>query len=63
MSPELEPDATSYLQIVIYILRWINVLGWIDIIMDVSLLSLHLALCKEEKLDTAVHVMAYVGQK
>ena len=38
-------------------------LGIIDIIMEVSLLSSHVALPREGHLETAVHVMAHVGQR
>ena len=38
-------------------------LGRIDIIMEVSLLSLHVALPREGCLEAAVHVMAHVGQR
>ena len=37
--------------------------GRIDIIFKLSLSSSHVALSRERHLDTAVHVMAYVGQK
>ena len=38
-------------------------LGRIDIITKVSLLLSHVALPREEHLDTAVHVMVCVGQR
>ena len=41
ISPELEPDAASCFQTAISVLRWMIELGRIDIIMEVSLLSLH----------------------
>ena len=63
ISPELEPDAVSYFLTVIGILWWMIVLGRIDIITKVLLLSSHLALPREGHLDAAVHVMTHAGQR
>ena len=62
-SPELDPDAASYYLMVIGILRWMIELGRSDIITKVSLLSLHVALPREEHLETVAHVMAHIGQR
>ena len=43
-SSELDPDTVSYYLTVIGILRWMIELGRIDIIMEVTLLSSHIAL-------------------
>ena len=40
-SPESGPDAASYFQLIIGILRWMTGLGRIKIITKTSLLSLH----------------------
>ena len=62
-SLELEPDAASYFQTIIGILRWMTEFERIDIIFKVTFLFSHLSLPKEGHLIAAVHVMAYVGQK
>ena len=62
-STELDPDVVSYYQMIIDVPRWMAELGRINIITKVSLLSSPVALCREEHLEAAVHVMAHVGQK
>ena len=42
--PELPPQDASYFQLLIGILRWIVELGWVDICLEVSMLSSHLVL-------------------
>ena len=44
VSPELETDVASYFQSIIGKLRWMTVLGMIDIIINVSLLLSHIVL-------------------
>ena len=51
-SPELDPDAASYLTIT-SILRWMIKLGRIDIITEVTLL---LSIPRKGYLETAIHV-------
>ena len=63
ISPELEPDAMSYFQTIISVLRWMIKLGRIDIVTEVSFLSSHVALPREGHLDAMLHVMAHVGQR
>ena len=60
-SPELDSDAMSYDLTIMGILRWMIELGRVDIMMEVSLLSSHVALPREGHLEAAVHVMAHVG--
>ena len=62
-SPELNLAAASYYLTIIGILRLMIELGRIDIITKVLLLSSHVALPKEGHLETAVHVVAHVGQR
>ena len=62
-SPELDPDAASYYLTIIGILRCMIKLGRIDIITKVSLLLSHVALPREGHLETAIHIMAHVGQR
>ena len=63
VSLELELGAASHFYSIIGILRWMTEHGRIDIITKMSLLSSHLALLIEGHLETAVYVMASVGQK
>ena len=51
VSPELSPDAATYIESIFGILKWIV----IDTITKLSSLSSHL--------EASVHIMAYVGQK
>jgi hypothetical protein len=44
VSPELDPEDASYYQSLIGILRWIVELGCVDICLEVSMMSSHLAL-------------------
>ena len=47
ISPELDPDAASYFQTIIGILKWMTELGRTKIITKVSLLSSHVILPQE----------------
>ena len=51
--PELEPDAVSYIWTIIGIQRWTTELGRIDKIAEMSLLSSHVALPREEHVAAA----------
>lgn len=62
-SAPLDPDASSYYQSLIGVLRWMVEIGRIDIATEVSLLSSHLAYPREGHLEEALHVMAYLRQK
>ena len=59
-SPELCPVQAAYYQSQIGILRWIVELGHVDIIMELSLLSFHMALPQEGHLDTVFNVFSYL---
>jgi hypothetical protein len=62
ISRELVGDEASYFQSLIGILRWIVELGRVDICLEVSLLSSHLALPREGHLDAVYHIFAYLGK-
>ena len=62
-STPLDPDAASYFQTIIGVMRWMVEIGRIDIATEVSLLSSHLAYPREGHLDAALHVMAYLKAK
>jgi hypothetical protein len=60
VSPELNPTDAAYFQSIIGILRWIAELGRIDICLEVSMLSSHLALPREGHLAQTFHVFSYL---
>ncbi len=55
VSPELEPQEAAYYQSLIGILRWIVELGRVDICLEVSMMSSHLALPREGHLQQVLH--------
>ena len=59
-SPELCPKDAAYFQSLIGILRWIVELGRVDICLEVSMLSSHLALPRQGHLEQLFHVFAYL---
>jgi hypothetical protein len=60
VTPELNSIDSAYYQSVIGILRWIVELGRIDICLEVSMLSSHLALPREGHLAQTFHVFSYL---
>jgi hypothetical protein len=60
VTPELGPTDAAYFQSIIGILRWIVELGRIDICLETSMLSSHLALPREGHLAQTFHVFAYL---
>jgi hypothetical protein len=60
LTPELGPTDAAYFQSIIGILRWIVELGRIDICLETSMLSSHLALPREGHLAQTFHVFAYL---
>jgi hypothetical protein len=62
-STPLDPNAASYFQTIIGVMRWMVEIGRIDIATEVSLLSSHLAYPREGHLDAALHIMAYLRAK
>ena len=60
---ELRIDGMRYYQELIGILRWAVELGRIDIAMEVSMLSTHLALPREGHLQQAYHMFGYLKAK
>ncbi len=55
------PDLASYFQSLIGIMHWTVELGCNNITKEISLLLLHSALPHEDQMNTALHVMAYIG--
>ena len=60
VSRELGHDEASYYQSLIGILRWIVELGRVDISLEVSMMSSHLALPREGHLECLYHMFAYL---
>jgi hypothetical protein len=60
VSPELKPTEASYYQSLIGILRWIVELGRVDICLEVSMMSSHLALPREGHLEQVFHMFAHL---
>jgi hypothetical protein len=60
VTPELDTIKAAYFQSVIGILRWMVELGRIDICLETSMLSSHLALPREGHLAQVFHIFAYL---
>ena len=60
VSPELRPAEAAYYQSLIGILRWIVELGRVDICLEVSMMSSHLALPREGHLEQVLHIFAHL---
>jgi len=60
ISPELGAVDGAYYQSLIGILRWIVELGRVDVCLEVSMMSSHLALPREGHLEQVLHIFAYL---
>ena len=60
---ELKIDGIRYFQELIGVLRWTVELGRIHIIMEVSMLSTHLALPRERQLQQVSHIFGFLKAK
>ena len=60
VSPELQPKDASYYQSLIGVLRWIVELGRVDICLECSIMSSHLALPRFGHLEQVLHIFAYL---
>ena len=63
ITPELISTDAAYYQSLLGILRWIVEIGRVDICLEVSLMSSHLALPCEGNLDKLFHIFAYLNWK
>ena len=59
-SGELKPEDAAYCHSLVSVLRWIVELGRIDINVEVSMLSSHLALPREGHFDEILHIFGYL---
>ena len=57
---ELTPDLASHYYSLIGVLRWIVELGRVDICVEVSMLSAHLALPRQGHLEQVFHIIGYL---
>ncbi len=60
VTPELGEDDASYYHTLIGVLRWIVEIGRVDIDVEVSMMSSHLALPREGHLKEVYHIFAYL---
>jgi hypothetical protein len=60
ISPELNVIDSAYYQSLIGILRWMVELGRVDICLEVSMMSSHLALPRKGHLEQVLHIFAYL---
>ena len=58
MTDPLDPDLASYYQTMIGVMRWMVEIGRIEIAIECSLLSSHLAYHREGHFECALHMMA-----
>jgi hypothetical protein len=59
-TPELNAEGLRYYQELIGILRWAVEIGRLDILLEVALLSSHLAMPRKGHLEQAYHIFAYL---
>ena len=62
VTPELPPEESSYYQSLIGILRWIVELGRVDVCLEVSMMSSHVAMPREGHLNQVLHIFAYLDK-
>ena len=60
VSPVLDARDSAYYQSLIGMLRWIVELGRVDICLEVSMMSSHLALPRDGHLEQVLHIFAYL---
>lgn len=63
LNEELDELDAAYFQSLIGILRWIDELGHVDIVTEVSMLSSCLVLPREGNLHQLYHIFAYLEKK
>ena len=61
-SAELDEDEASYYSSLIGIVRWMVEIGRVDIAVEVSMLSSHLALPRENHMHALLHMFRYLEQ-
>ena len=62
VSPVLKQSEVSYYMSLIGILRWIVELGRVDIYLEVSVMSSHMAIPREGHLEQLLHIFAHLDK-
>ena len=62
VTQELKADGIQYYKELIGVLRWAVGVGRVDILLEVSLLSQHLALPRQKHLEQVIHIFGYLKQ-
>ena len=62
VTPELIPFLAAFYMSLIGILRWMVEIGRIDICLEVSMLSSHMAMPREGHLEQIFHIFAYLNK-
>ena len=57
---ELKADGLQYYQELIGVIRWIFKLGRVDILLETSIISAHLALPRIRHLEQVIHIFGYL---
>ena len=60
VSPMMSPDEASYYQTIIGVMRWMVELGCVDIAVEVSLISLFVAMPHKSHMVSALQIMSYL---
>lgn len=60
VSPVLDPQLSAYYMSLVGILRWIVELGRVDICLEVSMISSHMAMPREGHLEGLLHIFSYL---
>ena len=60
VTAELKADGVQYYQELIGVLRWAVEIGRVDILLEVSMMSSHLALPREGHLEQVIHMFGYL---
>ena len=60
VTPELKADGLQYYQELVGVLRWAVEIGRVDILLEVSMMSAHLALPREGHLEQVIHMFGYL---
>ena len=63
ITPELKADGLQRYQELIGILQWAVELGWVDILMETSMMSTHLAMPRRGHLEQVHHIFGYLKER
>ena len=62
VTPELNPLESSYYMSLIGVLRWIVELGRVDVCLEVSMMSSHMAMPRERHMKELLHIFSYLDK-